>query len=348
MYLSPEDYPTHTQRAELVQRLVERVGALPGVLSAAITTNIPLSLSSFDASYTVEGKPIISKSEVPITADRVVTPGYQELMRIPLLQGRFLNDSDVEGTLPVVVVSKDFARREWLGADPIGKRVKRGYPPREDSPWYTVIGLVDDVKEDRFNYRGDRPVWYMAYAQRDLNGPIDLVVSTQGNPGALVGAVRNAIWSINKNQPISTTVSMDEHIAEFFGPQRFSAVAGTVFAVIGLVLAVVGIYSVTTYSVTQRTREFGIRIALGARAADLTKLVVRDGLRLVCIGLFAGLLGGLALGRIISGLLYQVSPASPQTFIGTALVLVCVTLAATYVPTRRIVRVDPGKTLRYE
>lgn len=348
MYLSPEDYPTHVQRAEFVQRLVERTGAVPGVVSAAVTTNIPLSLSSYDASYTVEGKPLVSKSEVPITADRVVTPGYQKLMGIPLLQGRFLSESDGPNTLPVVVVSKDFARREWPGQDPIGRRVKRGNPARDDSPWYTVVGLVDDVKEDRFNYRGDRPVWYMAYAQRDLNAPIDLVVSTQGDPASLANSVRSAVWSINKNQPIASTVTMDAHLAEFFGPQRFSALAGTIFAVIGLILAVVGIYSVTAYSVTQRTREFGIRLALGARMADLSKLVLRDGLRLVSIGLFAGLLGGLALGRIISGFLYQVSPASPETFVGTALLLLTVTLIAMYVPTRRVAKVDPSKTLRYE
>jgi ABC-type antimicrobial peptide transport system permease subunit len=248
----------------------------------------------------------------------------------------------------VVVVSKDFARREWPNEDPIGKKIKRGSPPRDDSPWYTVVGLVDDIKEDRFNYRGNRPVWYMAYAQRDLNAPIDLVVLSQSDPAALANSVRNAIWSINKNQPISTTVTLDDHIAEFFGPQRFSALAGTVFAVIGLVLAVVGIYSVTAYSIARRTREFGIRLALGARITDLTRLVLSDGLRLVGIGLFIGMLGGLVLGRIISGILYQVSPASPQTFIGTALALVSVTLIAMYVPTRRIVRVDPNKTLRYE
>lgn len=348
LHLSAEDYPTYTQRAEMVRHMVERVRAVPGVLSAAVTTNIPLSLSSYDSGYTIEGKPLVNTSEVPITADRVVTPDYQKLMGISLLQGRFVSDSDGADTLPVVVVSKDFARREWPNEDPIGKKIKRGSPPRDDSPWYTVVGLVDDIKEDRFNYRGNRPVWYMAYAQRDLNAPIDLVVLSQSDPAALANSVRNAIWSINKNQPISTTVTLDDHIAEFFGPQRFSALAGTVFAVIGLVLAVVGIYSVTAYSIARRTREFGIRLALGARITDLTRLVLSDGLRLVGIGLFIGMLGGLVLGRIISGILYQVSPASPQTFIGTALALVSVTLIAMYVPTRRIVRVDPNKTLRYE
>ena len=348
MHLSSQDYPGYTERADFVKRLVERARAVPGVTAAGITTNIPLSLSSFDASYTVEGKPLVNMSEVPITADRVVTPGYLEMMGVPLLRGRFLTDQDRLDTLPVIVVTKNFAQRAWPGEDPIGKRVKRGYPPREDSPWYTVVGLADDVKEDRFNYRVDRPVWYMAYAQRDLFGPIQLVVRTDGNPSTLTSALRNAVYSLNKNQPIAGIVTLDEHIADFFGPQRFSALAGTIFAFIGLVLAVVGIYSVTAYSVTQRAREFGVRLALGAGWRDLTRLVLVDGLRLVGIGLVIGSLGGLVLGKIISGVLYEVSPAAPGTFIGTALLLILVTLLAMYVPTRRVVRIDPSKTLRYE
>ncbi len=348
MHLSPEDYPSHTERADFVKRLVESTRVVPGVTAAGITTNIPLSLSSFDATYAVEGKPLVNMSEVPITADRVVTPGYLEMMGISLLKGRLLTDQDRLDTMPVVVVSKDFAQRAWPGEDPIGKRVKRGYPPREDSPWYTVVGLVDDVKEDRFNYRVERPVWYMAYAQRDLFGPIDLVVRSAGNPSVLTNALRNAIYSLNKNQPIATITTLDDHIADFFGPQRFSAIAGTIFAVIGLVLAVVGIYSVTAYSVAQRTREFGVRLALGASWGDLVKLMLVDGLRLVCTGLIIGCLGGLVLGRLISGVLYEVSPAAPSTYVGTALLLIFVTLVAIYVPIRRVVMIDPSRTLRYE
>ncbi len=348
MHLSPEDYPSHTERADFVKRLVESARTVPGVAAAAVTTNIPLSLSSFDATYTVEGKPLVNMSEVPITADRVITPGYLEMMGIPLLKGRFITDLDRPDTLPAVVVSKNFAQRAWPGEDPIGKRVKRGYPPRDDSPWYTVVGLVDDVKEDRFNYRVDRPVWYMAYAQRDLFGPIQLVVRSDGNPATLTNALRNAVYSINKNQPIESIVTIDDHIADFFGPQRFSALAGTIFAFVGLVLAVVGIYSVTAYSVTQRTREFGVRLALGAGLRDLVRLVLVDGLRLVCIGLVIGSLGGLVLGKLISNVLYEVSPAAPGTFIGTAVLLIVVTLVAMYVPTRRVVKIDPSKTLRYE
>lgn len=349
MYLSPEDYPTYQQRADFVKRLVEHVRTLPGVLSAGVTTNLPLDEPSMDATFTLEGKPPIDTSEVPITAHRVVTPGYLEMMNIGLLRGRFLSDQDRADTLPVIVVSREFARRAWGDEDPIGKRLKMGRPPDPNSPWYTVVGLVDDVKEDRWSFDINRPVWYMSYAQKDQNTwPIRLVVLANGDPAALTSEVRDAIWYINKNQPIAETLTMDRFVADFLGPQQFAAILGSIFAGIGLVLAVVGIYSVTSYSVTQRTREFGIRVALGAQRKDVVKIVLTDGLRLASMGLGAGLLCGFILSRVISSVVFQVDPATPQMLVGVVVGLAMVTMAAMYMPARRAMNVDPSKTLRYE
>ncbi len=349
MYLSQEDYPGYPQRADFVKRLVERVQSLPGVLSAAVTTNIPLDPISKDATYTVEGKPPLDSSEVPITADRVVTPGYLEMMNIPLLRGRSLSDQDRDGTLPVVVVSRELARRAWGDDDPIGKRIRIGYPPDPRNPWVTVVGLVDDVKEDRFNYEIDRAVWYMSYAQRDLNiFPIRLVVLAKDDPASLAASVRNAVWSINKNQPVSAAITMEDFLAEFLGPQRFSALLGSIFAGIGLVLAIVGIYSVTSFSVAQRTREFGIRLALGAQRKDVVRLILISGLRLTAVGLAVGLLCGFVLTRVLSGMLYEAGSAAPSMLAGTVAGLGLVALAAMYMPARRAMKLDPGKTLRYE
>lgn len=349
IYLSPEDYPTHQQRADFVKRLVEHVHTLPGVLSSGVTTNLPLDEPSVDATYSVEGKPAMDSSEVPITSDRVVTPGYLEMMNIALLRGRFLSDQDRADTLPVVVVSRELARRAWGDEDPVGKRIKVGYPPTPDSPWYTVVGLVDNVKEDRWSYESDRAVWYMSYAQRDLNRlPVRLLVLSNGNPASLTSEVRNAIWAINKSQPVGEAVTMENFVADFLGPQHFTAVLGSIFAGIGLVLAVVGIYSVTSYSVTQRTREFGIRVALGAQRKDVLRLVLTDGLRLASLGLAVGLLFGFILSRVISSVVFQIGPATPPMLVGGVICMAMVVMAAMYMPARRAMKVDPSKTLRYE
>lgn len=349
MHLSPEDYPVYQQRSDFVKRLVEHVKTLPGVLSAGITTNLPLDEPSMDATYTLEGKPPVDSSEVPITADRVVTPGYLEMMNIVLLRGRFLSDQDRADTLPVVVVSREFARRAWGNDDPIGKRLKVGRPPTPDSPWYTVVGMVDNVKEDRWSFDIDRPAWYMSYAQRDLNlFPVHLVVLSSGDPEPLTTEVRNAVWSVNRGQPVGEAVTMDKFVSDFLGPQEFTAVLGSIFAVIGLVLAVVGIYSVTSYSVTQRTREFGIRVALGAQRKDVIRIVLTDGLRLASLGLAAGLLFGFILSRIISNILFQIGPVTPEMLVGGVVFLGMVAMIAMYMPARRAMKVDPSKTLRYE
>lgn len=349
MYLSPDDYPTHQQRADFVKRLVEYVRSLPGVLSAGVTTNLPLDEPSMDATFTLEGKPPVDAGEVPITAHRVVTPGYMEMMNIVLLRGRFLSDQDRADSMPVVVVSREFARRGWGDNDPIGKRLKMGRPADPKSPWYTVVGLVDDVKEDRWSFDINRPAWYMSYDQRDQNTwPIRLVVLANGDPAALTSEMRSAVWHVNKNQAISESITMDQFVSDFLGPQQFTAVLGSIFAGIGLVLAVVGIYSVTSYSVTQRTREFGIRVALGAQRKDVVKIVLTDGLRLASMGLGTGLLCGFILSRFISSVLYQVGPATPQMLVGVVVSLGMVTIAAMYIPARRALKIDPSKTLRYE
>jgi putative ABC transport system permease protein len=349
LYLSPEDYPTYQQRTDFVKRLVEYVRTRPGVLSAGVTTNLPLDEPSLDAGYTIEGKPPADSSEVPITSDRVVTPGYLEMMNIVLLRGRFLSDQDRADTVPVVVVTREFARHAWGDEDPIGKRLKIGYPPKPTSPWYTVVGMVDNVKEDRWSFEIDRASWYMSYAQRDVNlFPVRLLVLSNGDPASLTSEVRNAVWTINKNQPVGEAVTMENFVADFLGPQQFTAVLGSIFAGIGLILAVVGIYSVTSYSVTRRTREFGIRVALGAQRKDVVRLVLTDGLRLASLGLGVGLLFGFILSRVISSVLFQVGPATPQLLGGGAACLAIVAMAAMYIPVRRAMKVDPNKTLRYE
>lgn len=346
-YLSDADYSQFVQRADFTKRLLDKVKSLPGVVSAGTTTNIPVSVSSLDASYTVEGKPL-NTSEIPITAHRLVSPGYMETLGVTLLEGRLIEEQDRADTLPVVVISKEFAKREWSGESALGKRVKPGHPPAATTPWYTVVGVVDDVKEDRFNFRIDRPVWYLPYVQVQNTRPVSLLVRTSTPPLDLVEPIRSVVDSLNKNQSVSEITTMDKHLSEFIGPQRFAALLTTLFAGLGLFQAALGIYGVTAYSVTQRTREFCIRLAFGARWGDLIRLVVGRGSLLAALGLIIGSAGGLALGRLLSTLLYQVKPTAPSILLIPVGTLLLVVLAATYLPMLRLLRLDPARGLRHE
>ncbi|HSK65050.1 MAG TPA: ABC transporter permease, partial [Pyrinomonadaceae bacterium] len=240
----------------------------------------------------------------------MVSPGYMETLGLTLLEGRMIEAQDRADTARVVVISKEFANREWPNESPVGKRVRPGHPPAATTPWYTVIGVVDDVKEDRFNFRIDRPVWYVPYLQVENTEPVTLLVRTSTAPMNLVEPIRGVIGSLNRNQPVSQITTMDQHLSEFVGPQRFAALLTSLFAGLGLFQAALGIYGVTAYSVTRRTREFCIRLAFGARWGDLVKLVVARGTLLAVVGLIIGSAGGLALGRVLSNLLYQVKPTA--------------------------------------
>lgn len=347
MPLTESDYPDHVKRAEFANRLLERVRGLPGVASAGTTTNIPLSVSSWDSFYTVEQAPV-DEVETPVTAHRMVSPQYLETIGVSLVRGRLIEEQDHAGSLPVVVISKEFANRAWPGEDPIGKRLKKGHPPRPDAPWYTVVGVVDDVREDRFNFKIDRPVWYIPYSQFENDIPLWLVVRASSDPAILMPAVRDAVASVNNNQPVSETTVMESHVSEVLGPERFAALLSTLFAALGLALAAVGIYGVTAYSILQRRREFSIRMAFGARWADLVRMVLGRGMGLAGAGLVIGTAGGLLLGRILTSLLYEVKPGAPEMFIIPVGVLLVAVLIAICLPVLRLARFDPLEGLRYE
>jgi putative ABC transport system permease protein len=348
MSLSQSDYPQHVNKVEFLRRLVERVKTIPEVAAVGTTTNIPLSINSIDATYTVEGKPPMETAEIPITAHRAVSPGYIETLGVSLLEGRLIEEQDRADSQPVVVISREFANREWPGENALGKRVKPGNPPAATTPWFTVVGIVDDVKEDRFNFRGDRPVWYIPYVQRPNNFAVTLVVRSVGEPARLAGAIRDAVSAVNSNQPVGEAVTMDDQIAELLGPQKFTALLSSLFAGLGLFLASVGTYGVTSYSVTHRTREFSIRMAFGAQWGDLLKLVLGRGLRLALAGLAIGSAGGLVLGRILSRLLYEVGPTELETFAAPAAALFVVVLIALALPMFRLLKIDPVEGLRSE
>jgi putative ABC transport system permease protein len=348
MALSPNRYREHSQRVSFAQQVLERVKALPGVVSASTTTNYPLQLFDSASSYIVEGRPPSPLSSAPTTIHRLVSPDYFRTLGATFSKGRAVSEHDTAQSPPVVVVNEEFARQAWPGEDPIGKRVRRGGPNEIGFPWMTVIGVVQNIKEDRFNFRTDRPVWYLPYPQQENSNPLQLIVRMAPHQSDVPVAIRNAIRSIDPNQPISAITSMTAYLDEVLMRERFSAILMSSLAAIGLLLAGIGLYGVMAYSVGQRTGEIGLRIALGARSGHVLWLVLGDGLRLVAVGLVTGLLSAYALSQGFSATLYQISATDHFTFVAVAVLLAVSALIACYLPTRTAIKVDPVVALRYE
>jgi putative ABC transport system permease protein len=346
MALSPNKYTQHSERVAFAEQMLQRVKALPGVLSASTTTNFPLQLFDSVSSFTIEGRPPALIGPVPVMIHRVVSPDYFTTLGATLLQGRAPSEQDTAQSFPVVVVNKELARQAWPGEQPIGKRIRRGSSSETEFPWLTVVGVVENIKEDRFNFRVDRPAWYLPYAQQESNNPLQLMVRTSVTPGNLVGPIRDAIHAVDPNQPISEITTMRDYLAEVLMRERFSATLMGTLAAIGVVLAMLGLYGVMAYSVGRRTGEFGLRMALGAVSLDILRLVLRHGLMLIAFGLVIGLLAAGALTRLLSGTLYQISPTDPFTFAVVAILLTSVALLACYVPARWATQVEPMVALR--
>ena len=350
--LPSQSYPAHAGRLALAERLLPRLRALPGVSAAGVSTNLPVDLVSIDSVFEVEGRAPANPADVPITAHRLVTPGYLETLGVTLVRGRLLDARDRSDAPPVAVVSEELARQAWAGRDPIGKRVRRVSAGRPDAPWLTVVGIVRDVKEDRFNFRADRPVWYLPYAQQTdplpADWPLALAVRTTGDRGgaALASAIREAVRSVDPTIPVSPLVPMSERLAGLLVAERFGAVLLGALAVLGLVLAAVGLYGTLAFLVRQRRGEIGLRMALGARPADIFGLVMGRGLWLVAAGLAAGLPGARVLSSFLSGNLYRVSASDPATFGVAAAILAGAALAACFIPARRAAAADPMTALR--
>jgi putative ABC transport system permease protein len=339
-------YPDKQRRSLFYDELLRRVETLPGVASAAVTTNLPLTSSGNSVGIAIEGRADPAPDRVPIVITRVVSPGYFKTMTIPLLEGRVFTEGDKADSPPAVVISETTARRFWPGENALGKHIKVGRST-SPQPWLTVVGVVKDVRQFELIIE-PKPQMYLAYQQADFFEPRSLIIRTNFDPLSLAGTVRQTVWEIDKDQPVSDISSMEEVVSDSVARQRFSMLLLGVFAGLALVLAAVGIYSVMSYSVAQRTREIGIRMALGAQRSDVLKMTIGHGLRLVLTGVAIGLATAFVLTRVMSSLLFGVSPTDPLTFISISLVLVSVAVLASYIPAVRATRVDPMFALRYQ
>jgi putative ABC transport system permease protein len=344
LVLPAAKYKDEPQRAAFYSELVRRVEALPGVTSAALVNHLPLGGSNSSTSFLVEGIPEPPPGQEFDGRYRVCTPNYFQTMGIAVLKGRSFSEQDKAGSQPVIIVNETLARKYWPNTDPIGKRM-RYTGPLEQNPWMQVVGVVQDVKHEL-----NLPVtadYYVPHAQ-DAWQSMVLVAKTKVEPAAMAAPIRQQVWAIDKDQPVFDVKTMREVRAISLALHSFSSVMLSIFAGVALLLAAIGIYGVMFYAVTQRTQEIGIRMALGARAVDVLKLVVRNGMSLALIGVVVGLAGAFALTRLLASLLVGVTPTDVGTFSIVTLGLLLVALLACYIPARRATKVDPLVALRYE
>jgi putative ABC transport system permease protein len=338
-------YKEDPQFVAFFRQALERVRATPGVQSAGIVNFLPLygGLGSATSFY-IEGKPEPPRGEGPSTNVRVADAGYFKTLGIPVKRGRTFTDVEDAEMRPVILVSESFAQKHLTGEDPIGKRIKVFMADKPE--WTEIVGVVGDVRYDNLTAEAEPTVYYphpgLTYEF------MTLVIRTAGDPAGMAPSVRREIAAIDPDQPVSDVRTMTQVMADTVGRARFNTLLLGIFAGLATLLAAVGIFGVMNYSVQLRTREIGLRMALGAQPRRVLMLILRQGLLLTLIGLGVGLAGALALSRVMSGLLYGVGANDPATFAAIVVVLGVVSLVACYIPARRATRVDPLIALKYE
>jgi putative ABC transport system permease protein len=341
---SQNRYLTVPKRAAFMREVLRRVSALPGVEEASIGGggSLPLARSRNQIRFTIEGRPADSERS-PVAELAAVSPGHFRVLEIPILSGRNFTDFDDDKALPVAIVDQTLARQYWPNENPIGKRVKSG-PIQSTSPWLNIIGVVGDVKTDSLELQEAPHIYLSDFQAPSYNSVIYL--RTAGDPGTLGDAIRREVEAVDPNVPVYAVRTMEDVIARSMAERRFALQILGFFAGVALLLAAIGIYGVMAYTFSQRRREIGIRMALGAQPRDILRMALSEGMTLVAVGLGSGLVGALILTRFLRSMLYAVSPNDPLTFAALPALLAAVALLACFVPGRRATQVDPLVALR--
>jgi putative ABC transport system permease protein len=331
--------------ARFCQDLDERVGEIPGVLGVSSISHLPLGGGDAGRGFFVEGKPDPGAEHQAGASYSVACPGYFRAMGIPLLEGREFTHGDTVGAPPVIVINQTMARKYWDKQDPVGRRIKIGLVNSQE-PWLTVVGVAGDVRHDGLDSQIN-PGFVRPYTQAAWPF-MTVVVRTASAPGAFIDPVKKAIAAFVPDQPVSSVETMEEVVRDSVGSRRFPMLLLSVFAALALVLAAVGISGVVSYAAAQRTREIGIRVALGASKVDVLRLVVTQSMLWAAGGTALGIVGSLGVMRLLGSLLYEVRPADPLVLAAVSALLMGVALLACYIPARRAAQVDPMTALRYQ
>jgi len=340
-------YPNDTVRLQFFDAALARIAQVPGVVAAGGTSVMPFGGSWSTGSFTVEGYTPGPDQPGPWGDIRLVTPDFFPAMRIPLKQGRLLTPQDISGSQRVAVIDEEFVRKYYRDQNPLGKRITFGARGDKQPEYITIVGVVPHTMHEGLDAK-PRLQLYLPYAQVTDIGFMSVAVRTTGDPLGMTRAVREAIHTVDKDMPMSNVKSMDDLLESSLGQRRLSMLLLGAFSAIALALASIGIYGVLSYSVTQRARELGIRMALGAARGRVLRLVIAQGMTLAFVGIAIGLAGSFALTRLLANQLFSVTPTDPVTFVTVSLVLTAIALVATLVPALRATRVDPVVALREE
>jgi putative ABC transport system permease protein len=340
--LTTARYGADGQRGQFLKRVFEQVDALPGVEASGAISFLPLTGLGAATAMEIVGKPTPERGQEPVTDVRVITHDYLRAMGVPLLRGRLLSDDDAADAKGRVVINETMARRHWPGEDPIGKRVRISWDNLEDE----VVGVVGDVKHSGLDAES-RAMTYWPFA-RNPYGTMTVAVRTTTDASRIVTSIVGLVRALDPELAVANIRTMDEVVSNSVAERRLTMLLLTMFAGAALLLAAIGIYGVIAYGVTERTQEIGIRMALGAQRADVLSMVVKQALVMALAGIVVGGTGALLLTRLMQGLLFQVKPADPVTFIVVSAILAAVAVLASYIPGRRATPVDPVIALRGE
>jgi putative ABC transport system permease protein len=348
--VSRAKFPAAAQQIAFFEQVLQRVRTLPGVETAGVVDDIPLNNEGSHQPVAIEGRPTLPMSEQPEVDVRLISRGYMGALHIPIMRGRDFADTDLVGRPAVVLISESMARQFWPGEDALGKRLTLTFSPEAVRE---VVGIVGDVKLDGLDQTRPSATLYSPLDQVSSAGgwnsfPMTLVVRSVSGSAGMVSAVSNVVHEVDREMPLRDIQTMDDLVANSLSQQRFNMLLLGAFAALALLLAAVGIYSVLSYSVKRSLREIGIRLALGARLGDVLRMVVFEGMKPTLLGVAIGAGGALALGRLLSGLVYGVKPTDPFTFVAVAFLLTAIALLASIIPAYRATKVDPMIALRYE